>query len=66
MHVLDKLLASTGNLRKAADALVLQLADLDRRLTKIEDEDARWRSFLEAAVLAPIVAHLFEAPRTLQ
>jgi hypothetical protein len=38
-HELDKLLAATGNLRKAADSLALQLQEISRRLARLESKE---------------------------
>jgi hypothetical protein len=57
---------AAGELRKAAVLLEAQLADAGRRLTKIEAEDARRRSFWDATVKAPIVANFHPAPRSIQ
>jgi len=62
MNELRKLVA-VGDLRKAAglmkaqlSLLEEQLADAERRLTKIEAEDERRRSFLDAEAMAPASA----------
>jgi hypothetical protein len=72
MNTLNKLTAA-GDLLKAADLmkgrlaiLEEQIADTDRRLTKIEQEDERRRSFLEAEALAPASANWHPAPRMVQ
>jgi hypothetical protein len=64
---LSKAAAACERLQRAADMeltlLTKRLADIDKRLTRIEDEDARWRSFMEAAALAPIAANFHPAPK---
>jgi hypothetical protein len=72
MLELNKLIGA-GDLRKAADLmkarlslLEQQIADADRRLSKIETEDERRRTFLAAEALAPASANVHPAPRGLQ
>jgi hypothetical protein len=59
-----------GELRKSRDLMKArlcsmeeELADLDRRLTKLEDPQ---HPFSEATFTAPIVANLHQAPARLQ
>jgi hypothetical protein len=72
MNELTKLTAA-GDLLKAADLMKVQLglleqqiADVDRRLAKIEAEDERRRSFLEAEAMAPVSATIHKAPERMQ
>jgi hypothetical protein len=53
---------AAGELRKAAVLLEAQLADAGRRLTKVEAEDARRRSFMAAEAMAPASANCHPAP----
>jgi hypothetical protein len=64
---------TVGDLLKSADRMKARLcemeaeiADAERRLARIEEQDALHRSFIEATVLALPVAHLHSAPRVLQ
>jgi predicted nucleic acid-binding Zn-ribbon protein len=63
---LDKLAASVGELQKRAASLEAQLADLDERLTRIEEQDDLRGTFPEATVLALAVAHWHQAPEGIQ
>jgi hypothetical protein len=49
-----------------ADRLAAQLEDIDARLSKVESEDERRRSFWEAEGMAPASAHWHPAPETVQ
>jgi hypothetical protein len=72
MDELRKCIAA-GELHKATDLMKVQLglleqqiADADRRLAKIEAEDERRRSFLEAEAPAPVSALWLPALRAIQ
>jgi hypothetical protein len=65
MDELRKFIAA-GELRKAAVLLEAQLVDAERRITKIEEETARYRSFLTAEAMAPASANLHPALARLQ
>jgi hypothetical protein len=65
MGELNKLVASQGGLRKQADNLAAQLADIDARLTKLESKED-WPGFCGAAFRAPGVANLHRAPERIQ
>jgi len=60
------LLKATGLMKAQLGLLEEQLADAERRLTKIEAEDERRRSFLEAEAMAPASANWHLAPEMLQ
>jgi hypothetical protein len=65
MNELTKLAADGSALRKRADDLAVQLADIDARLTKLESKED-WPGFCEATFRAPGVANLHKAPERLQ
>jgi predicted nucleic acid-binding Zn-ribbon protein len=62
MNELCKLTASVGELRKRAGLLEAQLLELDERLAKVEQEDERRRSFMDATDKALAVACFHKAP----
>jgi hypothetical protein len=65
MDELGKLVTSAVGLRKRADDLAAQLADIDARLTKLESKED-WPGFCGAAFRAPGVANLHKAPGAIQ
>jgi hypothetical protein len=51
-RVLDKLLGAASLQKAALAAMVAQLVDIDKRLTKLEARE-HWPAFYEAVSLAP-------------
>jgi hypothetical protein len=65
MNELTKLAADGSALRKRADDLAAQLADIDARLTKLETKED-WPDFYGATFLALNVAKIHRAPGVMQ